>query len=225
MTGYSDLAAARPGGDAAARPPAATGYAMLLPAGWRRIPVLHGTRTAITGIVDEVFSRLPAARSQAGRPELERRLTQLVRQARQQAVVDLYLPAEQVHSVAVPASIAVSRGTLEGGVPGWDEMMTQLSAGLHEARPASIDGSAGVRLERSADPGPASGVACGSLLVTYMLPVPGVPGDWLIVAFSVLDADGTGGRFARLLAEMFDAVMTTFRWTRNGQARQIDVLG
>ena len=94
--------------------------------------------------------------------------------------------------------------------------MAQLAAGLHEARPVSIDGAAGVRLERPAGPGLAFPVACGSLLVTYMLPVPGVPGDWLIVAFSVLDADGTAGRFARLLAEMFDAVMTTFRWARNG---------
>jgi len=225
MTGYSDLAPACSGGPAAAQPPAATGYAMLLPAGWRRIPVLHGTRPAITAIVDEVFSRLPPARSQAGRSELERYLAQMARQAREQAVVDLYLPAGQVHGVSVPASIAVSRGTLRGGVIGWDETLAQLAAGPHDARPVSIDGAAGVRLERSAGPAPAFRVACGSLVVTYMFPVPGVPGDWLIVAFSVLDADGTAGRFARLLAEVFDAIMTTFRWARSGQARQIDVLG
>ena len=219
MTGYSDLAPACPGGDAAARPPAATGYAMLLPAGWRRIPVLHGTSKAITAIVDEVFSRLAPERSPTGRPVLERHLTEMAREARGQAVVDLYLPVEQVHGVAVPASIAVSRGTLgSSGVPGWDEMMAQIAAGSHETRPVTVDGAAGVRLERQAGPGLARHVACGSRLVSYALPVPGVPGDWLIVVFSVLDADGTAGRFARLLAEMFDAVMTTFRWTMSGQA-------
>jgi hypothetical protein len=219
MTGYSDLAPACPGGDAAARAPAATGYAMLLPAGWRRIPVLHGTSKAITAIVDEVFSRLAPERSPAGRPELERHLTEMAREARGQAVVDLYLPVEQVHGVAVPASIAVSRGTLgSSGVPGWDETMAQIAAGAHETRPVTVDGAAGVRLERPAGPGLARHVACGSRLISYALPVPGVPGDWLIVVFSVLDADGTAGRFARLLAEMFDAVMTTFRWTMSGQA-------
>lgn len=224
MTGLSDLAPACLGGDAAARPPAVTGYAMLLPAGWRRIPVLHGTRKAITGIVDEVLSRPPSALSQEGliraRLKLEHHLTEMAGQAREQAVVDLYLPVEQVHGLAVPASIAVSRGTLgSSGVRDWDEMMAQIAAGPHEARPVNVDGAAGARLERSAGPGLARHVLCGSRLVSYILPVPGVPGDWLIVAFSVLDADGLAGRFARLLAEMFDAVMTTFRWTRTGTLR------
>jgi hypothetical protein len=222
MTGGSDLTPACPAGGAAARRAAATGYAMLLPAGWRRIPVLHGTRKAITGIVDEVFSRLPAAPADEGlmraRLEVEHYLTEMARQARGQAVVDLYLPVEQVHGVAVPASIAVSRGTRgSSSALDWDEMMAQVAAGPHGARPVNVDGAEGVRLERSAGPGLARHVPCGSRLVSYVLPVPGVPGDWLIIAFSVVDAGGAAAAFARLLAEMFDAVMTTFRWTRSSK--------
>ena len=49
----------------------------------------------------------------------------------------------------------------------------------------------------------------------YVLPVPGTAGDWLMIAFSVLDADGPAGQFAGLLIEVFDAMMSTFRWTRD----------
>ena len=44
----------------------------------------------------------------------------------------------------------------------------------------------------------------------YVLPVPGTADDWLMIAFSVLDADGRAGQFAGLLIEVFDAMMSTF---------------
>ncbi|MCZ4122056.1 hypothetical protein [Streptomyces sp. H39-S7] len=47
--------------------------------------------------------------------------------------------------------------------------------------------------------------------VDYVLPLPGVPGRCLAAAFSTPTAD-VEPRLADLMVELFDAVMTTFRW-------------
>jgi hypothetical protein len=49
--------------------------------------------------------------------------------------------------------------------------------------------------------------------VDYVLPVPGIPGDWLVIAFSTLGDGRPEGQFTRLLVELFDAIVSTFRWT------------
>jgi hypothetical protein len=192
-----------------------SGYAMLLPAGWRRIPVMHGTSRAIANVLDEVFSRLagtPALASlQPHRLELEQHLTDMVRNARRKAAVDLYLPIEQVHGTAVPASIVVSRGTF--GVNGLSyrgETAERLAAGSPEATAVSVDGVEGVRFERSADP--EDGSPCSSRQVDYLLPIPGLESDWLVIAFSVLENEDAGEKFSKLQVELFDAMLSTFRW-------------
>src|SRR3984885_1432230 len=203
-------------GRAVTRSPVITGYAIMMPGGWRQVPVLHGTRKAITDVLDEVFARFPPGLARSTlmpcRLELERRMTEMARQARQNAAMDLYLPVEYIHGVAVPASIVVSRGTLgASGLLDVDEVIAQMTAGSPDASRVTVDGAAGVRLERTADP--AREAQCGARQVDYVLPVPGKPGDWLISAFSSLEDRSPDGRFTQLLVELFDAIMSTFRWT------------
>jgi hypothetical protein len=192
-----------------------SGYAMLLPAGWRRIPVMHGTSRAIADVLDEVFCRragTPALASlQPYRVELEQHLTDMIRSARRKAAVDLYLPIEQVHGTAVPASIVVSRGTFGlNGLTYRGESVDRLAAGSPEATAVSVDGVEGVRFERSADP--EDGVPCGSRQVDYLLPIPGLKSDWLVIAFSVLENENAGEKFSQLQVDLFDAMLSTFRW-------------
>jgi hypothetical protein len=194
-----------------------SGYAMLLPAGWRRIPVMHGTSRAIAGLLDEVFFRLggasPVSDLQPYRIQLERHLTDMVRGARRRAAVDLYLPIEQVHGTAVPASIVVSRGTFGvNGLTYRGETAQRLATGSPEASPVSIDGVEGVRFERSANPDLENGLPCGSRLVDYLFPIPGLESDWLVIAFSVLDNETAAEEFSQLQVELFDAMLSTFRW-------------
>ena len=44
-------------------------------------------------------------------------------------------------------------------------------------------------------------------------------GCWLLAAFSVLSGEGQLDEFAGLMAELFDAIMSTFRWTVTGASR------
>jgi hypothetical protein len=58
-----------------------------------------------------------------------------------------------------------------------------------------------------------AGVQVGTLRVDYIVPVPGSGDRWLITTFSTPGDGGPAGEFARLLAQLFDSIVLTFRWT------------
>jgi hypothetical protein len=205
--------------------PAASGYTLVLPAGWRRIPVRHGSKAAIRTILDEVFARQPDAVAGVSRDEvirhrvqLEGRLTDMVRKARSSGGVDLYLPVEYVHGTAVPASFVVSQATLgqpDDGVPvDPAQVVAAFVAEPGDAAPAEVDGVACARTETVAGPDPGQEMPLGSRRVDYVVPVPGPAGQWLISTFSTVGDGDPEGEFAKLLVSLFDAIMLTFRWTR-----------
>lgn len=219
-----------------------TGYTLVLPPGWRRIPVRHGTKPAVRAIVDEVLHRVSKGISRDKltryRIELERRLSDLAKQARPAGGVDLYLPIEYVHGVTITASFVVSQLTLPGPA---EEMAgtaeaaaaasadtTQLIAYLTseageasdagqagEATSVVIAGAAAARKESVAPADPAQQVPFGSRRADYLVPVPGEPRGLLVVAFSTIGDGNPEGDFAKLMLELFDAIMLTFRWTRD----------
>jgi hypothetical protein len=210
-------------GTADAAPPSTTavsGYELVLPAGWRRIPVRHGSKAAIRAIFDEVFARYPQSVSRdeviKQRVQAEGRLTDMVRRARSSGGVDLYLPVEQVHGVAVPASFVVSHASMEGPQDGGTvdpvQVIATFVAEAEHAVPAELDGVPCARTETVAEPDPAQNVPTASRRADYVVPVPGQPGQWLIVTFSTVGDGDPEGDFARLLVELFDAIMATFRW-------------
>lgn len=197
---------------------AATGYTIVLPPGWQRIPVRRGTAEAIRKILDQVFG--PLAREQPRdslvrqRIELERRLTAMAARAREKAGLDLYLPVEYVHGTAVPASFAVSEsspGPADPADPA--QVVAYLVAGQHNATQITVDGAIGVRTELVAGPDPASEIPAGSRRVDYAMSVPGRPERWLMAVFSTLGSGDPDGQLAKVLVELFDAMMSTFRWS------------
>ena len=204
----------------------ASGYTLVLPTGWRRIPVREGSKAAIRTILDEVFARYPAGESRdqviKHRVQLEGRLTDMVRKARSSGGVDLYLPVEYVHGTAVPASFVVSMAALgqpDDGTPvdpGQVVAFFVAEAGntAGDCAPAEVDGVACARTETIAAADPGQDVPLGSRRVDYVVPVPGQPGQWLISAFSTVGDGDPEGEFAKLLVSLFDAIMLTFRWTR-----------
>jgi hypothetical protein len=75
--------------------------------------------------------------------------------------------------------------------------------------------SSGSRLAESVQPyihrGRIGGLPCSSRQVDYLLPIPELQSDWLVIAFSVLDNETMGEKFSQLQVELFDAMMSTFR--------------
>lgn len=210
---------------------AASGYSLVLPTGWRRIPVRHGTRPAIRGVVDEVLHRMAAGVSRDSltpyRIELERRLSEMAKQARSAGGVDLYLPIEYTHGITITASFAVSQVTLPeppADLPGAEQadvaqFVAYLTSDDGDAVPVEVAGTRAARKESVAAADPAQQVGYGSRRVDYMVPIPGHSRGMLVVAFSTIGDGDPEGKFAKLLVELFDAIMTTFRWA-GGQIAQ-----
>ncbi|MEU6826261.1 hypothetical protein ABZ921_37085 [Streptomyces atriruber] len=218
------------------------GYQLILPPEWARIPMRTGTDEAIRALVDDAFETLPAdaPRDKVGpyRRELERRLKDAVKEARKAEALDLYLPVERMHGIAVPASIVVSEMRFPDEVAvdpsAVSRRLLESPGRAGEATAAEVDGVRAVRTERTVAAGEPGGGELDSRRVDYVFPVPGDPGRWLGVVFATLgvgepaDAGDTGdagdagdtsvadlAEYTDLFVELFDAMMSTFRWSRS----------
>lgn len=195
------------------------GYTIVLPPAWRKIPVRQGTEQAIRAIVDQAWRNLPTnvPRDKVApyRKELERQLASAVRQARRSGAVDLYLPVELMHGAPIAASFIVSEGSLGSVTDIEPEMIiSYLASGRDDNRAVTVDGAIGVRLERTARPDQSQGIEHGSRRVDYAISVPAEADRWVVVAFSTLGGGDPDDQYATILVELFDAIMSTFRWRR-----------
>jgi hypothetical protein len=141
----------------------------------------------------------------------------MARQARSNGGLDLYLPVEYVHGTAVPASFVVSQVTLPVDASGEEadpaEVIAAVTATSDSARPVVVNGAQAVRTEHVAGPDPAQEIPVGSRRADYLVPLPGRADRWLVATFSTIGDGDPEGDFAKLLVELFDAIMLTFRWT------------
>ena len=208
---------APPDGTRAPAPRQVSGYSLVVPPGWSRIPLRHGTAAAIREIAENALAAIPAnrprGRAALHRDQIARRLADLAEQARPLGGVDLYLPVAHLHRTAVPASFIVSEGRPPAaGIVDPARVAGYLASAVAGASPVMVDGCAGARLESAAPAETILGMAAASRRVDYLLPVPGQPGQWLIVTFAAAGDGDPPGAFAGLLVELFDSIMLTFRW-------------
>jgi hypothetical protein len=194
-----------------------SGYTLVLPPGWDHIPVRRGTKEAIKNILDRKFRSYPENASRDAifrhRVEMEGKLRKAATEARKKGGTELYLPVDTQHGVTIPASFVVSEGSVsapDGADPA--EVVALLAAETDSSKPVTVDGAFGLRIERVTAPDPAQDTELPSRCVDYILSVPGDPGRWLLAAFSTFGAGDTGDGFAGLLVELFDAIISTFRW-------------
>jgi hypothetical protein len=210
------------GTSSGAKPSGVTGYSVVLPPGWRRIPIQQGTSAAVRDIADEVLGRRPPRVSPDQvapyRVQIERRLSELAKQARACGGVDLYLPVTTVHGTPIPASFIVSQGAPPASEVVDPGQVAGYLAASGDGSAAMVDGSRGARIESTGPAETAPGIHTGSRRVDYVLPVPGHPGRWLIVTFATPGDGDPDGEFAGLLVRLFDSIMLTFRWTTDQAA-------
>ncbi len=192
-----------------------SGYRLVVPREWRKIPVQRGADRAIAALLDEAFAKHSRDQVAQYRRELATRLQALVAQARQNAGVDLYLPFGRPER-NLPASFLVSYAEFgKPDAPDPQHVLAEVlatSAGAGE--PVELDGTSGLRTERTYDADPARDVDHPSRRVEYILPVPATPDSWLVSSFSTVGEGDPDDRTAKLLCALFDAIMGTFRWVR-----------
>ena len=74
-----------------------------------------------------------------------------------------------------------------------------------------------VRRERVRPADPEHDVQVATRRIDYALPVPGDPRRLLSIVFSTAGDGDVDSDFTKAVAELFDASVMTFRWTRDGQ--------
>ncbi len=193
--------------------PVPSGYTLVLPPGWSRIPLRQGTEQAITRILDRTFAGLPRDRVASVRHDLKLRLRDLAGRARESCGLDLYLPTERMHGVTATASFVVAEMSLvSAGQADPALLAARLVTTSEHATAVHLDGTTGTRTEQVAAADVEQGAEYASRRIDYVLPVPADPDRWVVVSFSTVGAGDPTDDFAQLLAELFDAIMTTFRW-------------
>ncbi|MGW0135236.1 hypothetical protein [Streptomyces sp. NPDC003299] len=127
----------------------------------------------------------------------------------------LYLPVERMHGVLIPASFVASE-PLEappGGIDP-DAVLLDLARGTPNTSSRDLDGTPSIRTLRKVPAAPDRGVDLPSWQVQYTVPIPhSTPAQWLTFSFSTLVPADMDIEFTETLVELFDAVMTTFRWS------------
>jgi hypothetical protein len=118
--------------------------------------------------------------------------------------------------MALPASFIVSE-PLAAPTVGLDSglILSSLRPDASQSEEVTIDGSTGFRVDGVAQPDTDRDVEFASRRVEYLLQIPNfTPPAWLTISFSTIADGRPDGEMADLLVDLFDAVMTTFRWSR-----------
>jgi hypothetical protein len=199
---------------------ATSGYRLVLPPGWVPVPV----RDAVPGTAHEVISAafkkppegIPRDAFTSARIELERRLERMIGKAKANGGLELFLACGHAYANPVPASFLVAEGSLGDSCDDPLAVVTAIAerAARDGGKPGeltALDGAPATRVERIAAPD--AGDDQASLRVEYTTPVPSGGGRWMVITFSTLGDGDPAGEYAGLLAELFDAIMSTFRWT------------
>lgn len=205
-------------------------YSLVLPEGWRRLPVRDDSEPVLRSLVDEAFADLPRDRAAPFRAEVLKALRAQLTAARTAAALDLYLPVVGVGGRPAAASFVVSHlPTPPGEEVGASEIADVLVDSHHgtdtAVRAEAIGGQEAVRLDWVEPPDlradePLTSLDRSTRHVDYVVPVPQGAGH-LLISFStavLLDQDSPTSspnpqaRFDDLLVSLFDAVVATLRW-------------
>ncbi|MFF5574122.1 hypothetical protein ACFZDB_28820 [Streptomyces luteogriseus] len=197
------------------------GFNLVPPPGWDVIPLYTGTQEAMNRIVHKAVKQLPVGFPKDDIPKARMKLTQemkkVVRRARAKGGMTLYLPTERLHGVALPVSIVASEPIEVPRVrpnSGPEAVLAALASETPGAELRELDDTAALRSERDVPADAAQGVDVAHRQVEYFVPIPdSTPDRYLAFSFSALIAPGSDPAFYDTLVELFDAVMSTFRWS------------
>ncbi|TFD85853.1 hypothetical protein E3T61_17160 [Cryobacterium lactosi] len=195
-------------------------FVIALPPGWVRLPARPAAERQLRSAIEEIVAEtipasLPRGSAEPWRGELRKRLTHAVVDAGDAGASAVYLPVRAVNGVVVPASFIESEIDLDGE----DSPESVIAAIVGDAGWAAsrrtVDGAVAARTDRSERRVQIDGdwPEVTTRQIVYTIGVPHREGRWLVLSFSVVAHDAADGALCDALVYLFDALMTTFRWS------------
>ncbi len=150
---------------------------------------------------------------------VRRSVTRQIANARKAGGLDLYLPLTTRYGIALAASFVVSEHTTPPNASVPESLIAALSPAREDSRTSTneVAGALAVRREHIRPAAPGHDIHIATRRVEYALPVPGDPRRILSIVFSTAGDGDVDSEFTKAVAELFDASVMTFRWTRDGQ--------
>lgn len=196
-------------------------WSFLLPPGWMRFPSGTGRAPHLEEAVEQVMSRtvptgLPYENVERVRRRVQERLRTAIADAGVADVGTLYLPIAPVDGVVMPASIVEREFDSDPQADPLDALAAVIVGATDASELVDVDGRPAVRIEGAAQTAQQDArTAYLSRQVLYAMSRDD-DGHWLVLSFSVVWTSPESARLADALVSLFDAVMTTFRWTGQG---------
>ena len=210
-------------------------FVIAMPPGWLRLPALEGDREVLDLMIDGIVAdtlpdSLPRDSTEPWRGELRKRLTASVVEAREAGATAVYLPVRPVNGVTVPASIIESEIDDEGhpdsvGVLAAILDDPALASQGADASLRSVDGAPAARTDRTIRKvqRDADWPEVTTRQIVYTIEVPHREGRWIVLSFSSVSSDDSGSALSDALAILFDALVSTFRFTEVPGAEYSDL--
>src|ERR1700691_6082269 len=136
------------------------GYRLVLPPGWVQVPVRDSGPGTAHEVISAAFRKppegIPRDAFTSARIELERRLEKMIRMAKQEGGLELFLACGQAYANPVPASFLIAEGSLGRATDAPLAVVTARAEGAAAdgGKPGelrALDGAPASRVERVAD--------------------------------------------------------------------------
>ncbi|MDN3028192.1 hypothetical protein [Streptomyces sp. S.PB5] len=193
-------------------------YELILPPGWVRIPLREGTKEALEKVLfshmGQVPEGIPRDDAMRFRLDMRRQLEKQARAARRNGGLDLYLPVRPRGGIFLMASFIVAEMPIaqEHAVPPEAVLAQLVDDGVPGGVATRVDVAGAPALRRDHRPA-LDEEELPTRRVDYVIPVANDPGRWLSITFSTPGDGDVDSEFTGVLVELFDAVVSTFRWS------------
>ena len=199
---------------------ATTGYTILQPPEWERISLTGDVRRQVRDHVERAAAaHAPASLSPDELSPLKARMAHALetrlRHAAETGGVDFFVAARPMHGVTLNASFLVSTvmpvPSAEPGLAA--SVLAELVA--DGAERVEIAGTTWARTEQvvATTEGELGAAGSPGRQVDYTAPTPGDDRLWVLVSFTTVGDGDPDSEYTALVVEIFDALMSTWRWT------------
>lgn len=195
-------------------------YALVLPPPWVRIHLQEPDRMreSVRAYVEARARRapkeIPPDQLAALKVKLQGQLVRQLEESRDGGTIDYYLPSGPLHGVDLNASFVVSslipdanadaaQASAVHTLLGAEGATAVVIAGTHWSRSEAVVTTEGDQLVEAGLP---------ARRITYTTAVPGDERRWALVTCTVIGDGNPDSDHTQLVVELFDAIMTTWRW-------------